>query len=53
MREGQGRMIYLDRKAEYIGDWHNNLYQGLGIIKEKHTEFRGEFDEGKKVRITF
>lgn len=51
MREGQGRMIYMDRKSEYTGDWHNDMYQGLGIIKDQYTEFRGEFDEGKKVNF--
>jgi hypothetical protein len=45
-------MIYMDRKSEYSGDWHDDQYQGLGIIKDKYIEFRGEFDQGKMVRFT-
>jgi len=50
-REGHGRMIYMDRQSEYIGNWANNFYHGQGIIKDKYTEFRGEFNQGKKVRV--
>jgi hypothetical protein len=48
-RDGTGRMMYIDRKSEYIGDWHQDVYHGLGIIKTLQSEYRGEFEHGKMV----
>lgn len=48
-RKGTGRMMYAEKKCEYIGEWYNDVYQGLGIIREQHIEYRGEFEKGRKV----
>lgn len=33
-RQGFGRMIYEEGKSEYIGNWHQDRFQGLGIKKD-------------------
>ena len=52
IREGKGTWRSGTVNKSYDGEWSNGQYSGLGILLEENLEFRGDFDESKKVRET-
>lgn len=53
MKDGQGRISRKKPFRVYEGSWHEDKFNGLGVIREGTLEYRGDFANGKKVKNIF